>query len=331
MPRVIYVVEPGTRIVARKGGAYLIKMSGERVAITPDTEQVIIASSRVGITSKALRALARMGTDVVILDPLGNPVARLHQPIINKTVITRLKQFEVTTKRTQALELARKIITCKIENQATLLKYLSKNYREDKIADAAYRMYDLTTRLMTQEAEKLSEELIMSIEAQAAKEYWSTIAQVIPGNLAFTGRNPEGDDLFNMALNYGYGILYTTCERELIIAGLDPYLGILHTYKSGKPSLTLDFIEMFRPIAVDKPLILNARKLNLKTAGNYLDYESRKEISKAILENLDTKLMYTKKGRRMELKMIIRHEAWDLARAFREEDTKNYNCYRAVL
>lgn len=51
---------------------------------------MIIASSDVGITSKAIRRLAYMGIYAVFLDPYGTPIARIYPPLINKTVNTRL-------------------------------------------------------------------------------------------------------------------------------------------------------------------------------------------------------------------------------------------------
>ena len=57
---------------------------------------------------------------------------------------------------------------------------------------------------------------------------------------AFPGRKPRERDEFNSALNYGYGILYDEVERACFYVGLDPYMGLYHTERYGKPSLVLD-------------------------------------------------------------------------------------------
>ncbi len=55
----------------------------------------------------------------------------------------------------------------------------------------------------------------------------------------FPGRKPQERDKFNSALNYGYGILYNEVERACWYVGLDPYTGLYHTERYGKPSLVL--------------------------------------------------------------------------------------------
>ncbi len=62
------------------------------------------------------------------------------------------------------------------------------------------------------------------------------------------------EDVFNAALNYYYGMLYSVVESALFAAGLDPHLGILHTDEYRKPVLAFDLIEIFRPWA-DRLLI----------------------------------------------------------------------------
>ena len=47
-------------------------------------------------------------------------------------------------------------------------------------------------------------------------------------------------------LNYSYGILYSSVEKSCILAGLDPYIGIMHTDNYNKVALVYDLIEMYR-------------------------------------------------------------------------------------
>src|SRR3972149_3282120 len=53
-------------------------------------------------------------------------------------------------------------------------------------------------------------------------------------------------DEFNAMLNYAYGVLYSQVERACILAGLDPFVGFLHTDNYNKKSLVFDLIEPFR-------------------------------------------------------------------------------------
>lgn len=322
------VITPGTKIIYRRGGIYIVKKTGEETLVPPDTECIVIASSRVGVSSKAVRAAVERGIDIVFLNFNGAPVARVYPPYISKTVSTRIQQYTLLQKE-YGRKLAKEIAYTKIANQAELLKYLAKNYRDPSLRESGYEVDGIATELRIADHRLLDSESILSFESRAARVYWQTVASLVPQELGFRGRDHNSRDPFNMALNYGYGILYGVCEKALLLSGLDPYLGVLHTPKSGKPSLALDFIEMFRPLAVDKPLILSARKIEFNLSGDKLDYETRKIVAGVVLENLKQKYMYSKMGRREELSEIVKREAWDLAHCIREG--VEYRGFRAVL
>ncbi|WP_322494895.1 CRISPR-associated endonuclease Cas1 [Chloroflexus sp.] len=48
-------------------------------------------------------------------------------------------------------------------------------------------------------------------------------------------------------------------NMPIVLAGLDPYVGLLHADRPGKPSLVLDLIEEFRQAVVDRPLLNHPR------------------------------------------------------------------------
>ena len=83
---------------------------------------------------------------------------------------------------------------------------------------------------------------IMGIEGSGGRIYFEAISFILPDRYKFEGRsrNPAKDE-FNALLNYGYGILYSKVEKACIIAGLDPYVGIIHTDHYNKKSLVFDF------------------------------------------------------------------------------------------
>lgn len=323
------MASPGSRIVARKGGIYIVKKSKdsvEKITVPPDVDAIIVASSRVSISSKAIGLASSRGIDVVFLDRTGLPIARVYPPYINKTVATRVLQYSLFAKDF-GIKLAREFVFAKIVNQAEVVRYLAKNYRDQVLREEAYRIDSIATEIRS--ANSIDVDTLRATEARAARIYWQAIAYTLPKELGFTGRDHDSKDPFNMALNYGYAILYSTCEKALLLAGLDPYLGVFHTLKSGKPSLTLDFVEMFRAVAVDKPLTINAKRIRFAVSADRLDYETRRDVANTVLSNLSTSYMYVKLNRRLELGEIIKREAWDLAYCVRE--AKEYRGYRAYL
>ncbi len=88
---------------------------------------------------------------------------------------------------------------------------------------------------------------IMGFEGRAGRTYWEAVNLLLPENFQFEARsrNPAKDE-FNCLLNYSYGVLYGTVERACILAGLDPYVGFIHTDHYQKKSLVFDLIECYR-------------------------------------------------------------------------------------
>ena len=90
----------------------------------------------------------------------------------------------------------------------------------------------------------------MGYEGNAGKIYYQALAELMPKEFKFEKRSMHpAEDEFNSMLNYAFGILYSKVEKACIIAGLDPYIGIIHTDHYGKKSLVFDIIEGYRHLA----------------------------------------------------------------------------------
>lgn len=227
------VVTKPARIYVRRGVVRVRLQGGGEEVIDSTVDGVLIATSRVSITARAIRILSGLGIDVVFLARNGEPVARVYPIAMNKTVLSRRAQFEALLNGL-GLAVARVIVKAKVSNQGALLRYMGKALREDWLRNEAVKLDELA--LMVDRAKGPSE--LIELEAQAARHYWQALAQVLPGDYGFRGRDQEGKDPFNLMLNYGYGVLRYSVEKVLLIHGLDPYAGFLHSDKSGKPSLT---------------------------------------------------------------------------------------------
>jgi CRISPR-associated protein Cas1 len=160
----------------------------------------------------------------------------------------------------------------------------------------------------------------MGIEGQCGYLYWQAIGLVIPEEYGWTGRRKRhATDPVNCLLNYGYGILYGEVQNALVIAGLEPYAGLLHTDRPGKPSLTLDLIEEFRAPIVDRTVVgLVNRNYQVEfDANGKLEREFRKGYAEHILSRLNAQGTYEDK--RFQLRSIIQLQARKLAAAMRGE------------
>ena len=140
----------------------------------------------------------------------------------------------------------------------------------------------------------------------------------MPEMYKFEGRsrNPAKDE-FNTLLNYSYGVLYSKVEKACIIAGLDPYIGFMHTDNYNKKSLVFDLIENYRIWADETVINLFAsRKINKnlfdKIPNGYMLNKKGKEI---LLERLnsfiDESIRY--KGRNIKRDNIIQFDCHAIA------------------
>jgi CRISPR-associated protein Cas1 len=235
-----------------------------------------------------------------------------------------LLAYETST----GVTIGKAFVTGKLTNQANLLRYMAKYRKETdsalhaEIMLIAQEMHDHLYELEQLQAEKIDllRDRVLSLEGRAAQRYWSAIAQVLPADLQWPGRETRGaTDAFNSALNYGYGILYCQVEQALTLAGLDPYGGYLHADRPGKPSLVLDLIEEFRQTVVDRTIIglVNKRFAIEQNEEHLLTESTRKKIAEKVVERLESSELYEKK--RQAIRFILQSQARHLALFVRGE------------
>lgn len=117
-------------------------------------------------------------------------------------------------------------------------------------------------------------------------------------------------DPINSMLSYGYTVLLSRVEYGLMLAGLNPYEGVLHVAYRNRRVLSFDLIEEFRQPIVDRVVITQVGQRKIKVE----DFERRPEMcymkdgtKRNFLDALYRRLedQYTYKGRRMEFLDII--------------------------
>jgi CRISPR-associated protein Cas1 len=242
----------------------VVKKAKETIAEYPflDLEQVIIAAPGISLSSDLVAACMKRGIAIVMTDYAGRPYAHITSPALHATVRTRRAQL-MAYNEPRGVEIARRFAMGKIQNQINLLRYFGK-YRKRRGHESYAHLEGLLTQLeaLLQSLPHIEgacidavREAFLNLEGRAASLYWQGVCLLLPPQL-FPGRVHQGAaDPFNTLLNYGYGILYSQVWNVLLLAGLEPFAGFLHTDRPGKPSLVLDFIEEFRQPVVDRTVI----------------------------------------------------------------------------
>lgn len=290
-------------------------------------QTILVLDRGVSISSDVVQTCSEEGIPIHFLDGRGNALASLYSAGLTGTVLTRRAQL-LAYENSTGIAVAKACVRGKLENQANLLRYMAKYRKEtdpalhEELMLVALEMRDYLHELEMLQGEKIEQirEQMLSVEGRAAQRYWAMIARIIPADLVWPGRETRGAiDLFNSALNYGYGILYCQIEQAIVLAGLDPYAGFLHADRPGKPSLVLDLIEEFRQTVVDRSIIglVNKRVPLKQQEDGLLDEPTRHKIVEKIRERLESSELYEKK--RQALRLIMQQQARHLALFLRGE------------
>lgn len=333
-------------LIADQFGTHIGKYQG-RLRITRKKEvlaqaplmhlqTVRILSRGVSISADALAACCEQGIPVHFVDERGKPFAGVYAVGLTGTILTRREQLRAYDDE-RGFYLAQFFALSKVQNQMNTLRYLARNREQAEDVQALNAAVDHMTdsfatidQLPPQHVDDLRATL-MAHEAQAAKHYWQAARVVVPESYGWTHRETRGaTDPVNSLLNYGYGILYGEVERAIILAGLDPYAGFIHADRPGKPSLTLDLIEPFRQVAVDRVLfgLLNRQFTVEQDDRARLLPDTRHAFADHVLSRLDSKSRYN--GERHPLRHIIQGQARQVA-AYLRGETHSLSMFEAEV
>jgi len=281
----------------KKGEMFEVKIDDIKKKISPKRISSIIISNATQITTGSIQLALEHNIDILFLDKYGDPYGRIWFPKLGSTTYIRRRLLEIH-EHDEGLIYVKHWINRKITNQIDFLKLLlSKRPEQEKVFfEKIEKIGYFRQNLMTLEG-MLSENSnkIMGIEGNISRIYFGIISQLIPRKYKFNGRSSRpAKDAFNAFLNYGFGILYGKVERAIIIAGLDPYIGLLHSDNYNKKSLVFDFIEPYR-ILIEKPVfyLFSRRKVkgehfDVINNGVMLNEAGKKFFVPYLMEYLDT-------------------------------------------
>lgn len=318
-------------LIVNKFGTFISKHS-ERIRVKHEGKiieevplmhlnSVLITSRGVSLSSDVVEVCSERGIDIFFVAGNGDVYCRLGGAAPVGTVKTRREQLLAFFDK-RGLQLGKAFSEGKLQNQENLVRYFAK-YRKltcpeafDALDESARKIREIRGEIDQIQGDSIDEvrEVLLSIEGRAASIYWDAMALLIEKDLQWPGRQGRGaKDPLNSALNYGYAILYGQVEKAIVLAGLDPYAGFVHTDRSGKPSLVLDLIEEFRQQIVDRTvfgLLGKGSEFEVDQEGLLVD-KIRKRIAQKLFERLDSEERY--EGAKHRLRTILLKQAQALA------------------
>jgi CRISP-associated protein Cas1 len=298
----------------KRGDLFEIKVGDQKKAVSAQRISSIIISNAAQITTDAIQLALEHNIDILFLDKYGDPYGRIWFPRIGSSTYIRRKLLEVYM-QDSGLEFVKKWVAKKLGNQYEFLTELvaKRPNVNTALKDDIEKIVILQKQLMEIKG-YLNENMgrILGLEGNSARIYFSVMSLLLPEKYRFHSRSSRpAKDVFNACLNYGYGILYGKVERALVIAGLDPYIGLLHTDNYNKKSLVYDFIEPYR-ILIEKPVfyLFSRRQIDDDhfdeiNNGVTLNDEGKKVLVPKLIEHFDKMERYGNKN----MKIIARIQA----------------------
>ena len=295
--------------------------TGKSTEISCKKISTILITTSAFISTDAIQMAMDNNIDIIFLDSFGDPYGRVWHSKLGSTVLIRRRQLEISTNQ-EGIEFAKEFTVTKLNNQIEFLEKLKMN-RQEKVEILNNYIEDLQSylaKINSINSETIDEirNTLMGLEGTAGRIYFDALSFIMPDKYKFEGRsrNPAKDE-FNTLLNYAYGVLYSLVEKACIIAGLDPYVGIIHTDNYNKKSMVFDLIEMFRIFADTTVVYLfSQRKVNDNLfdkikGGLTLNKEGKAVLLEELNKTFDTTIRY--RNRNIKKRDTIQFECHRIA------------------
>lgn len=247
----LYVQEPGA-VVGKRGDVLIIRKAGEELgqARLKDVSQLVLCGN-VTTTAQTLHLLCENAVPIAHFS-MGNWFYGVTHGINLRNAYDRAAQFDAAARPDRCLTLARDLVAAKGLNQRTMLR---RNAAPP--AAALDDMSDLIQRAGS--AARLDE--LLGLEGGLAAHYFRHFSGMLKprdfdAQWDFNSRNrrPPRDPV-NALLSFGYALLTREFTVALLTDGLDPWWGLYHRPRHGRPALALDLMEPFRPLIVDSAVV----------------------------------------------------------------------------
>ena len=302
----------------RKGDRFVVRAGANKLAVSAQKVQSILVTTAVFLSSDAIVLAVTHNVDIVFLDKFGDPFApglapadgldRGDQPPAardrRRPRRARIRSRMGRRQGPQPVRVSRRALAAQARSARSLFASATESIRSSL---AQVDRIDGTARRAARTATRPGRD--------AGRAYFACLGQLVPEAYRFDGRSRQpAHDGFNAMLNYSYGVLYSIVDRACICAGLDPFLGYLHTDNYNKPSLVFDMIEPFRILAERATVLLfTGRRVKAEffeqvPGGVALSKAGRAEFMPYYNERLDSPVKYPVQSKPGKFRKIKRRD-----------------------
>ncbi len=254
-----YLALDGENVVVQRGGEELRRVPLHNL-------ENIVAFGYQGASPALMRHAAEVGIGVAFFSQNGRFLCRVEGER-RGNVLLRREQYRIADDENRKLKIAINIIGAKAANsRAVLLRALRDHPMlpgADEVRSCADSMLESAAAIRNAD----SADTLRGVEGECAARYFGALDNLIlqnktEFNFAGRSRRPPTDKV-NALLSFCYAIMVNECASALEGAGLDPYVGFMHTDRPGRRSLALDIMEELRSVFCDRFVIslINLRQI----------------------------------------------------------------------
>ena len=232
----------------------------------------------VAITAPALAACMEREIPVTFHSH-GGWFRGMTQGVGHRNVELRTAQYRTSFDEAACMRFARELVAAKIVNQRTILRRNWRGAKEER--KPVLDRLDMVRRTAAQAPNPAA---LLGCEGEAAAIYFRAFDGLLAPPAA--GNNGDGDsdippfrfearnrrpptDPVNAMLSLAYAMLARHLTVALASVGLDPYRGLFHAPRHGRPALALDLMEPFRPVIADS-VVLTAVNTGEVSAADFV-------------------------------------------------------------
>lgn len=341
----LYIQKQGA-VLGKSADKLTVKLAGalQQEARMFETSQVCVFGG-VQLTTPAIQECFSRDIPVLFFSYGGWFYGMAHS-LGHKNIGLRQAQYRAADNPGQCLAFARDLVRVKILNSRTMLRRNHPNAPTHAL-DNLKQYADRTESAMSLES-------LLGIEGMAAKVYFTNfgallknavpVAPSVPEealedrasygqeakegfDFSFEHRNrrPPRDPV-NAMLSFAYALFTKDWTITLAAVGLDPYLGVYHQPRYGRPALALDMMEPFRPLVPDSVVlwavnngVVGPQDFLRRAGGVALKDDARRKFILAYEKRMDDLVTHPVFNYRISYRRILEVQARLFARVLTGE------------
>ena len=322
----LYVTTDGS-YVHKERETLIIEQEGEKVFQLPfHSIQNMFCFGNIMVSPALMAACGEKGIGISFFTGYGKFQSHVQGPQ-SGNVLLRRAQYREADDSPQVL--ARLFIAAKLVNCRNIVMKHQRNHGQDeKLEKLAKYLADNLKRL-----ERSNDvDQMRGIEGDSAASYFACFNNLIVEDLResfpFSGRTKRPPlDRVNALLSFAYTLLTYEIASALQGVGIDPYVGFLHTDRSGRVSLALDMLEEFRAWWCDRFVLtlINRKQISPEdfieesSSAIRLTDDARKMVLTAWQEKKQEELQHPYTEEKIHIGLLPHIQAMLLSRYLRKD------------